>query len=914
MVRKKGYRILAAAAVFSLLSSAVYAAFPVRKSAQAATVTDTAFEDDFSREDLSDKWLKNDFAFSESTHYSMRFDGHGSYGAAVFYRGYEVDGDCEISFDFQSSNIRAGSTTGEWFAFLFGGSEQSAHFRGCNAAILMDRRPLTQLMDDNDGTTDELGNETYNDHTKFRTSLTQDAANYDGAFHVVIDVTSLGTTRPADGEKLYTVSVAYYKKNSAAPASPQIVYSDVAADGYFGFSVMANVTYDISDFTIKEGDKLAASESFADKASGKGLQIIGTKENMPWKTCNFSASKLYTYYDASIALGSAINGLMLGDCELTIDKQNEVSYVISFQAEIADLPQNASFGIVLGLTESATLGNENEYIGIEGLSGDTFRFVHYRGGELIEATNALGKFIIEKKSPAAITLSAYYDGRVEIGINGSSTAFKNVSTGGYFGLATRGTANAEVYIHSVAVDTNTYIISAGENRSIDFKGVRETVEDDFTYRQRYVDESKWFIGQKVSLPRVYTETNDYLSFSDSNEASFFGPKQIYTEFICRFSVTVTQNSADSIGAYLGLSFGKTTREDAAADSPGVMFGKTSSGMVLEALNCSIEGVSGSNIKQAAGDDFWSSDDWTASPVSYRVMVVVRGGKAYVYYADATAPESEMEVCRAVLYGMQTRGYVTVSAYGGATFRLNDFSVTNIATLTQSVAGDDAEAVSIDFSDQSLYTASGTAIAHGRALSLGASSGITAANKFTDFLMYLDMNGVSGDSITVHIGDAFIRLNGDGGIYSEMSKVSGGTSLPFSALSGGGTVMIEARGEYVSVSVIAENTPPSLLETPVVVYKTNRRASAVSISVNTGESAVLSLSAMRIYSLSSTIEIEADNYTGDNSWPIKNAPPAADETNKGSGCNAVVAGGCSVAAVVLLAATVIVTKKGRKGNA
>ena len=923
MVRKKGYRLFVTlAVVLAVLFAVALTELPMLTRANAATVTDTVFEDDFSRENLSDKWIKNDFDFSEITHYAMRFDGHGSYGAAVFYKGYTVDGDCEISFDFRQSNMRANSTTGEWFALLFGGNDSSAHFRGCNAAILMDRRPLTQLMDDNDGKTEILGDVTYNDHPKFRQSLTADAAGNDSLYHVVITVVSMNKTRTADGEKLYTVSVTYNKKGSTAPASPQIVYDDVAADGYFGFSVMANVTYDISDLRITEDGELAASEDFADKASGKGVQIVSAKANSKWKTCNFSASKLYTYYDASIALVGSANGLMLGDCELGIDKKSEVSYEISFGAEIANLQKDSSFGVALGLTKDAVRGDENEYIGIEGLSSDTFRLVHFKGGELKEATNELGKFILEKKSPVEITLSAYYDGRVVIRINGSPTEFKNVVTSGYFGFATRGVSACDVNINSVSVDVNTDMISFAENRSIDFKGVRETVEDDFTYRQRYVDETKWFMGKNVSLPRVFTETNDYISFSNSNAASFFGAKQIYTEFICRFSVTVTQNASEAVGSYLGLSFGKTTREDAAADSPSVMFGKTSSGMVLQALNCSIEGTDSRSVKQPEGLDFWSSDDWSSSPVTYRITVVVRGGKAYVYYADSNADASEMETLRAVLYGMQTRGYVTVSAYGGATFRLNDFAVTNIAAPTKSTLGDDAESVCIDFSDKSLYTPSGTAIAHSSGLSLGNSSGITAASKFTDFLAYIDMKGVSGDCFTVKVGDSFIRFNGDGGIYSELGKVSGGSSLPFTKLAAGGTVMIEARGEYISVSVIAADTPPSLLETPVAVYKTDRRTAAVSVSVETGEDAVLSLSSVRLYTLNPQINIEADNYTGDNSWPVKKAPPTADGQDDGdsvSGCGSVVAadGGTFTGVIVfggVAAAAIIAIKKRRKGNA
>ena len=60
------------------------------------------------------------------------------------------------------------------------------------------------------------------------------------------------------------------------------------------------------------------------------------------------------------------------------------------------------------------------------------------------------------------------------------------------------------------------------------------------------------------------------------------------------------------------------------------------------------------------------------------MVVVRGGAANVYCAEATAPASEMAILRARLTGFDSYGFVAAAGRNGATFRLNDFSVVNTA--------------------------------------------------------------------------------------------------------------------------------------------------------------------------------------------------------------------------------------------
>ena len=61
------------------------------------------------------------------------------------------------------------------------------------------------------------------------------------------------------------------------------------------------------------------------------------------------------------------------------------------------------------------------------------------------------------------------------------------------------------------------------------------------------------------------------------------------------------------------------------------------------------------------------------------MVVVRGGTANVYFAPEDSPE-QMNILRARLTGLSTYGFVGVVGYNGASFHLNDFSVTNIAVV------------------------------------------------------------------------------------------------------------------------------------------------------------------------------------------------------------------------------------------
>ncbi|MBQ4269402.1 MAG: hypothetical protein IJB97_07140, partial [Clostridia bacterium] len=272
-----------------------------------------------------------------------------------------------------------------------------------------------------------------------------------------------------------------------------------------------------------------------------------------------------------------------------------------------------------------------------------------------------------------------------VNVNGYAAELEEVSADGQFAVGVCGSAAPEVYFDDIRIVESEYAVSSAADKAIDFSGLKEfyDAEEDFTYVERYINEREWFIGANVSLPKIYRKKDKYIQFVNSSTASFFGPKAIYSEFICRFTFTVIQNANDAAeNTSIGLSFGKEARNDAATNCTTVAFAKTSGGMIMKGYNCSLVGGDASNswkqYETYPEMNFWSSENWEKSPVTYWVMIVVRGGNAYVYYANAESAASEMSVCRAVFTDMQTYGCVTLSAWNGASFRLLDFAITNIA--------------------------------------------------------------------------------------------------------------------------------------------------------------------------------------------------------------------------------------------
>ena len=917
MKKRKIMQYIGTSALLGAFTLGIFA-LPVSQTetAEAATLSGVVFEDKFADNTLSNAWIKNDFAIYENSYYSMRFDNQTDYGSAMLYTDYQIHTDCKISFDFYQSNVDAAKKSGNWFGLLFGYDDDSAHFTGGNAAILSYGRGQTQLMDDGDGTSEKLVADSYDQHAKYANSYNAT----EGILYTVELVVSYTGTRYSDGVNLYQVDGYYYEKAGERSLVPKFSYKGIAADGYFGFSSMSSSVIDVSNLQIFEGDERVGCENFQEE-NGEGKKLISNSETSVWRSVNCSELKLYSYFNGRIDTSDCAEGLLLSNYSLTPDTLNKQTFDISYTAEIVALPENSGFGVALGLGENVTMLSESTFIGLEGLADNQFRFIHKQNGDVIAQTGAIPQALFAE-GQNDVHFVGYYDGKVEVKIGGYTACFENATASGLVGIATTGTQECSVYIDDFCIVRSDYVSTVADNYAMNFEGIKETHEQDYVLYERYIDESLWYLGSGVEFQKIYREGANFIQVTDSNERTFFGAKQQYSEFICRFSITVTKNRGYSQGAYIGLSFGKDNRNDRAVDSHSLMFGMTDSGMILQGYNGTLVGADSKGvIKQYETYpelDFWSQEEWQKGMETYRVMMVVRGGNAYLYYANEK-DMSEMNVCKAVMTGMETSGYVTLSALGGATFRINDFSVTNIAlnakaeTLGVGANEVDSEYVKVDFAKDALYTATGATQQLGRGISLGYHSSVKINEKYTDFLAYVDINSVAGEGIALGVGDKVIKLNADGSIYSEMQQIGGSSQFDFTALKNGGVVMIQAIGSTLSVGVVGNHQPTDLLENLIAVYQIENREQPIDITISTESQTVLSLQSVRLYTLKPTIKIEADHWEeGDNQFPIKNSP-AGEITNtpveNNGGCASSLSGVGALPIVLALGFALVCKKRG-----
>ena len=588
-MKKKNYIKCIGAAMAVALGAAGLFAIPV-ESADAAMLSSSVFEEKFTSKKLSNQWLKNDFGMDEESYYSMRMANQTSYGAAMLYTAYEVHGDCVISFDFCQSNVNMEKARDNWFGILLGYNDDSAHFTTGNAAILSYGRAQTQLMDDGDGTSEKLVADSYNDHTKYSNSFLLSATEQ--TYTVELVLTNTGT-RYLDGENLYQIDGYYYEKSGEAPNSPQFTYKGVAADGYFGFSAMASATLDVSNVKVTENGATVAWENFSAQ-TGEGKKLLPSKDGAAWKGVNCSEMKIYSYFNGRMNLSNEANGLLLSDYNLEANTLNKKTFTISYDTQVASLPSNSAFGVGLGLGKESASALDGSFIGVKGVSESMFKFVHVVNGETVAESGEIPKELYGAEEQP-MSFIGYYDGTMEVKFAGYTAVFKNAVQDGYVAVATLGDTTCDVVIDNFDITYSEYISEVAPNYAIDFTGVKETPEDDFVYVERYLDERIWYRSTNVTFSKVYKQDATFIQFADSNERSFFGAKQTYSEFICRFSITVSQDRANAINAQIGLSIGKANRNDRAVDSQTLMFGMTEEGMVLQGYNCALQGADSKGI-------------------------------------------------------------------------------------------------------------------------------------------------------------------------------------------------------------------------------------------------------------------------------------------------------------------------------
>ncbi len=226
------------------------------------------------------------------------------------------------------------------------------------------------------------------------------------------------------------------------------------------------------------------------------------------------------------------------------------------------------------------------------------------------------------------------------------------------------------------------------------------------------------------------------------------------------------------------------------------------------------------------------------------------------------------------------------------------------TQPLSAHADDAAAVRIDFSDDTLYTTSGTVGIEKNGAHLAASSSVSTKEKFTSFLLYADVTA-EGGAIAINFGgNKTLKFTAENEIQTSLIKIGGEREFSFADFKEGGIVSLEVLGSSVTVGVSARVAPEEFLYQPVAVYSAENALGEIKI---TAEGSDATVQYLNVFSLAGTIEIDPDDWEeGDGEYPVKPAPEGKEE-NEEKGCAGTVGttvistclAGCAVLVAVIL---------------
>lgn len=870
-------------------------------TASASAVLNEVYSDDFSSSEIKDEWIASgDAALSKERDALQIRPENYDWTGNVIYRGYSLEQSCRVEFTIYTLQVGANG----WLAFAYGnGSDRGAFPYAGGALIFMG--DLTQIFANNGSSLGNsgLGNPNF---SPLASSLRENGARVSVSFN-----------RVAENNWDITYSVADAVTGTAVGSR---TYSAESCSGFFSFNSNM-VQADICDLRVYEGEELAAQDNFSASAVSYADR---SDSSAAWvATAAFSES------EAFIAPVSKLDLRVPGSA---------VTYSVPFRAQGNDtdilytletvfFPESLSAGIAAGF-EIARRDPEDTQTGIFygfTVEGTAVRAVKVYGAQT-ERRDLLNVSSLE--DGLLLSLAVYRTGKAVLSIGENDYSFGCEKTDGYFSMTckdTFGAGGSGALADDFVYRTAALLTSDAPDEAVNFDGVRESEMSGQTYYEYYLSSKEWFIGSAVSTGRYNSNQPDgYLQFINSNVRSMFGPRQRYADFVVRFDLMMPGEAygTEYNGQQFGLAFAKKSinenNENATSLNLALYDGNTS------VIGKNITFTEGRNANAAVGatqfrlmrhdDPETSYNIYQAEDTLYNFIFVVRGGYISMYFKEADEPESVLGVLRARYYCGDTYGYVSVTGNNGASFRVNNFSVTNLSETAPAAAyagaGERQETARCDFSQGSAqgFAFEGT-VENGAAQVTESSALATQGTAFGGILrLYL---GNADGAPVIRIGTREISFAADGsGVvlhgFGDETSINFSRTLSFD----GAVIEVYCMGGELEVSFRNAGEPLSVLENTEISVSAVPERAVWQLNTQSGSVAVEKAC---FYNLDCTATILPRDFNPETdvtqAWVVK--PSLQGDGNNALIIGLSVGGGVLVAAAVVVAILAVMKKKKEK---
>ena len=471
----------------------------------------------------------------------------------------------------------------------------------------------------------------------------------------------------------------------------------VSAGGYLAFCGQ-NVKADVTSFTIESNGKTTFESAFTHDE----LAYPDESQNGKIWTISGRYGENAVYCGAANRVGLSAGRGLRSNTAVEANTETEKTFELSFKwyYSAAETPQNSYVGVRFGCDKS-----EN-FAGI-GKKDGKIVLVWYAKSEIRAFVLLSAEAVAEGEN--TLLFRGKFGEKLEIEANGVTHELDNFDTTGNFALSlyrTGETGNeAAGDTAKIEIDDALFVRyvsrnSKAESVSNDFSGVKiseiEASDGILSVKEYYINRSAYYVGAEVNLPLVYAEgKKGSLLFGECKNYGYFAPKKEYSEWIMRFDLRVTdernvkQNPDGSFdlpklksGAMLGVSFGKEYAAQSATETDGIFFYNWYNPDFTEGKQ-TYTGADGQvycGTYLAATDTEKSSWKFGNAPISYDLW----GDKSAVYNIMVIAENSTAKLYMKMsspiftVTGVNTCGYAAIVGLNSASFRISNYSVTNIS--------------------------------------------------------------------------------------------------------------------------------------------------------------------------------------------------------------------------------------------
>ena len=479
----------------------------------------------------------------------------------------------------------------------------------------------------------------------------------------------------------------------------------VSADGYLAFCGQ-NVKADVTSFTIESNGKTTFESAFTHDE----LAYPDESQNGKIWTISGRYGENAVYCGAANRVGLSAGRGLRSNTAVEANTETEKTFELSFKwyYSAAETPQNSYVGVRFGC------GTSENFAGIGKKDGKTV-LVWYAKSEIRAFVPLSAEAVAEGEN--TLLFRGKFGEKLEIEANGVTHELDNFDTTGNFALSlyrTGETGNeAAGDTAKIEIDDALFVRyvsrnSKAESVSNDFSGVKiseiEASDGILSVKEYYINRSAYYVGAEVNLPLVYAEgKKGSLLFGECKNYGYFAPKKEYSEWIMRFDLRVTdernvkQNPDGSFdlpklksGAMLGVSFGKEYAAQSATETDGIFFynwynpdfteGKQTYTGADGQVYCGTY-LAASDTEKSSwkfGNAPISYDLWGDKSAVYNIMVIAENSTAKLYMKRADESAEKMSSPIFTVTGVNTCGYAAIVGLNSASFRISNYSVTNIS--------------------------------------------------------------------------------------------------------------------------------------------------------------------------------------------------------------------------------------------